>query len=194
MTPAKSRKKLIEVALPLDAINKASAREKSIRHGHPSTLHLWWARRPLAAARAVIFAQMVDDPAEYVDELLADPAKKRAAERECDRRRAEHGAQQDSPPAPAISQPSLKAVIAEIERERLFGILEDLVRWENTTNEVVLAPARAEIRQSWRRACADNANHPPTGCPLFTTPSPAAWRPSVWGCKPTPRTSTRWRC
>ena len=57
-----TRKKLIEVALPLEAINKASAREKSIRHGHPSTLHLWWARRPLAAARAVIFAQMVDDP------------------------------------------------------------------------------------------------------------------------------------
>ena len=55
------RKKLIEVALPLDAINAASAREKSIRHGHPSTLHLWWARRPLAAARSVIFAQMVDD-------------------------------------------------------------------------------------------------------------------------------------
>ena len=60
-------KKLIEVALPLDAINKAAAREKSIRHGHPSTLHLWWARRPLAAARAVILAQMVDDPSEYAD-------------------------------------------------------------------------------------------------------------------------------
>ena len=57
----KSSKKLIEVALRLEAINRASAREKSIRHGHPSTLHLWWARRPLAAARAVIFAQMVDD-------------------------------------------------------------------------------------------------------------------------------------
>lgn len=61
----KYAKKLIEVALPLDAINKASAREKSIRHGHPSTLHLWWARRPLAAARAVIFAQMVDDPSAH---------------------------------------------------------------------------------------------------------------------------------
>src|SRR5258706_10164969 len=60
--PVKSPKKLIEVALPLDAINAAAAREKSIRHGHPSTLHLWWARRPLAAARAVIFAQMVNDP------------------------------------------------------------------------------------------------------------------------------------
>src|SRR4051812_40151198 len=56
------RKKLIEVALPLEAINKAAVREKSIRHGHPSTLHLWWARRPLATARAVIFAQMVNDP------------------------------------------------------------------------------------------------------------------------------------
>ena len=56
------RKKLIEVALPLEAINKASAKEKSIRHGHPSTLHLWWARRPLAACRAVLFASMVDDP------------------------------------------------------------------------------------------------------------------------------------
>ncbi|WP_308388519.1 DUF1156 domain-containing protein [Acidithiobacillus sp. AMEEHan] len=55
-------KKIIEVALPLDAINVAAAREKSIRHGHPSTLHLWWARRPLAAARAVLFAQMVNDP------------------------------------------------------------------------------------------------------------------------------------
>ena len=62
MTTTGVRKKLIEVALPLAAINKAAAREKSIRHGHPSTLHLWWARRPLAAARAVIFAQMVDDP------------------------------------------------------------------------------------------------------------------------------------
>src|SRR5690606_5256316 len=56
------RKKLIEVALPLAAINVASAREKSIRHGHPSTLHLWWARRPLAACRAVLFASLVDDP------------------------------------------------------------------------------------------------------------------------------------
>ncbi|MFZ1343459.1 DUF1156 domain-containing protein [Thiothrix eikelboomii] len=62
--PIFSPKKLIEVALPLDDINVAAAREKSIRHGHPSTLHLWWARRPLAAARAVLFAQMVNDPGE----------------------------------------------------------------------------------------------------------------------------------
>ena len=116
MTP----KKLIEVALPLDAINKASAREKSIRHGHPSTLHLWWARRPLAAARAVIFAQMVDDPSSYEP----DEAK------------------------------------ADRERKKLFDILEDLVLWENTTNEAVLQRARDAIRESWRRTCAANADHP----------------------------------
>src|SRR6266436_3871198 len=62
-----NRKKLIEVALPLEAINVASAREKSIRHGHPSTLHLLWARRPLAACRAVLFAQLVDDPSGWPD-------------------------------------------------------------------------------------------------------------------------------
>ena len=76
-----TRKKLIEVALPLEKINLASAREKSIRHGHPSTLHLWWARRPLAAARAVIFAQMVDDPSEYVAELRRDPVAYTQAQR-----------------------------------------------------------------------------------------------------------------
>ncbi len=59
------RKKLIEVSIPLEAINTASAREKSMRHGHPSTLHLWWARRPLAACRAVLFAQLVDDPSSW---------------------------------------------------------------------------------------------------------------------------------
>lgn len=62
MDKIRSPKKLIEVALPLDDINAEAAREKSIRHGHPSTLHLWWARRPLAAARAVLFAQLVNDP------------------------------------------------------------------------------------------------------------------------------------
>ncbi|KAA2283471.1 DUF1156 domain-containing protein [Arenimonas fontis] len=82
MTSIKTPKKLIEVALPLDAINKAAAREKSIRHGHPSTLHLWWARRPLAAARAVIFAQMVNDPG-YERHLGRGVNKqKAAAERE----------------------------------------------------------------------------------------------------------------
>ena len=124
MTPTKTlRKKLIEVALPLEAINTASAREKSIRHGHPSTLHLWWARRPLAAARAVIFAQMVDDPSSWPD-LFPTPKAQ------------------------------------EKERQRLFRIIEDLVQWENTTNETVLQAARDEIWASWRRACAENADHP----------------------------------
>ena len=71
------RKKLIEVSLPLDAINRASAREKSIRHGHPSTLHLWWARRPLAACRAVLFAQLVDDPSAWPEEFSTEEDQKR---------------------------------------------------------------------------------------------------------------------
>ena len=142
-------KKLIEVALPLDAINKAAAREKSIRHGHPSTLHLWWARRPLAAARAVLFAQMVDDPSEYVDVLLSDAAKRRAAQRELKRR----GGGADDGQA-------LREIAAGQERERLFEILRELVRWESTTDEKVLETARTEIWQSWRRACAENADHP----------------------------------
>src|ERR1041384_1854512 len=75
------RKKLIEVALPLDAINTASAREKSIRHGHPSTLHLWWARRPLAACRAVLFASLVDDPSAHPDEFPTEEAQDQERQR-----------------------------------------------------------------------------------------------------------------
>ena len=119
----KARKKLIEVALPLDAINIASAREKSILHGHPSTLHLWWARRPLAAARAVIFSQMVDDPSSVPEEFKTEEAQER-------------------------------------EQQRLFRIIEELVLWENTTNEEVIEKARKEIRRSWVRACTDNKDHP----------------------------------
>src|SRR5215204_2363995 len=78
----RQKKKLIEVALPLDEINKACAREKSIRHGHPSTLHLWWARRPLAAARAVLFAQLVNDPAwKYSEQELKKPQVRSAITR-----------------------------------------------------------------------------------------------------------------
>src|SRR6266496_5845624 len=75
------KKKLIEVALPLEAINVASAREKSIRHGHPSTLHLWWARRPVAAARGVIFAQMVDDPSSHPDMFRTEKAQEKERQR-----------------------------------------------------------------------------------------------------------------
>ena len=158
----KIKKKLIEVALPLDAINTASAREKSIRHGHPSTLHLWWARRPLATARAVIFAQMVDDPSEYVDVLLSDTKKRRTAERELKKRLAGHAAKRALARDDAIAEPepTLEEIIAEQERNRLFAIIEALVLWENTTNEEVLEPARREVWQSWRRACAENEAHP----------------------------------
>lgn len=110
MTPS-PKKKLIEVALPLEAINKASVREKSIRHGHPSTLHLWWARRPLATCRAVLFGQLVDDPSSHPDKFPTEEA-------------------------------------VEAERKRLFEIIEELVTWENSTNETVLKRARAEIRKS----------------------------------------------
>lgn len=102
------KKKLIEVALPLEAINLASAREKSMRHGHPSTLHLWWARRPLAAARAVIFSSLVDDPSSNTFDFPTEEAQ-------------------------------------EIERNRLFKIIEDLVKWENSNNEVILSQAKSEI-------------------------------------------------
>ncbi|MBS3959803.1 MAG: DUF1156 domain-containing protein [Xanthomonadaceae bacterium] len=127
MYPIKSPKKLIEVALPLDVVNVAAAREKSIRHGHPATLHLWWARRPLAAARAVLFAQLVNDP----------------------------GYQQGGGFRYGVNKEK-----ALLERERLFKIIEDLVQWENTSNEEVLERARAEIRRSWRETCELNKNHP----------------------------------
>lgn len=166
----KTRKKLIEVALPLEAINTASAREKSIRHGHPSTLHLWWARRPLAAARAVIFSQMVDDPSEYVDELLMVTENRRRAEEELERRRAEWAklkalheqALRDGNTSTAApgAEASLRNCAADLERERLFGIIRKLVLWENTTNEAVVGAAREEIWKSWRRTCADNGDHP----------------------------------
>ena len=127
MSIIKNPKKLIEVALPLDAINRACVREKSIRHGHPSTLHLWWARRPLAAARAVIFAQMVNDP----------------------------GYQQGGGFRYGVNKEKAKQ-----ERERLFRIIEDLVKWENTDNEEVLERARVEIWRSWREICELNKKHP----------------------------------
>ena len=159
----KIKKKLIEVALPLAAINEASAREKQPGIGvHPRGLHHWWARRPLAAVRAVIFAQMVDDPSGYVDVLLSDPKKRRAAERAFKKRVAGQAAKQSLARDDAIAepQPTLEEVIAEQERDRLFAIIEELVLWKNTTNEEVLEPARREIWQSWRRACAENAAHP----------------------------------
>ncbi|WP_136646566.1 DUF1156 domain-containing protein [Tabrizicola sp. YIM 78059] len=144
------KKKLIEVAIPLEAINAASAREKSIRHGHPSTLHLWWARRPLAACRAVLFAQLVDDPSSRVDELMADPGLRARAEAELPARVAAWEKSKASAQGAAANapEPTLEDVAVEIERKRLFAIIEELVKWENSTNEEVLERARAEIRRS----------------------------------------------
>ncbi|WP_199258250.1 DUF1156 domain-containing protein [Paracoccus binzhouensis] len=144
------KKKLIEVAIPLEAINAASAREKSIRHGHPSTLHLWWARRPLAACRAVLFAQLVDDPSSRVDELMTDPKLRAQAEAELPARlRAWEMSKASAQGAAANApEPTLEDAAVEIERRRLFAIIGDLVKWENSTNEEVLERARAEIRRS----------------------------------------------
>ena len=117
------KKKLIEVALPLEAINKAAAREKSIRHGHPSTLHLWWARRPLAACRAVLFASLVDDPSSRPEEFPTE-------------------ADQDR------------------ERQRLFRLIEELVKWENSNNTQLLEAAHKEILKS-------SDGNPPPVCDPF---------------------------
>jgi putative DNA methylase len=105
------KRKLIEVGIPLKTINEESAREKSIRHGHPSTLHLWWARRPLAAARAVLFAQLVDDPSSHPEKFPTDED-------------------------------------VALERKRLHGLMEQLVVWENSNNDALLAQAHHEILES----------------------------------------------
>lgn len=128
MTPIKTPKKLIEVALPLDRINaEAALRKRKAPGGYPTTLHKWWAQRPIAVARAVVFAQLVNDP----------------------------GYQQGGGFRYGVNKER-----AEIERERLFKIIEDLVLWENTNNETVLQTARAEILRSWRETCELNRGHP----------------------------------
>jgi len=118
-------KKLIEVALPLDDINARATREKSIRKGHPSTLHLWWARRPLATARAILFAQLVNNP----------------------------GGERGWYKGKTKEQ-------ADTEREKLFNIIRDLVKWENLNNEKVLSRAREAILDSWRETCEINKGKP----------------------------------
>lgn len=165
------RKKLIEVALPLEAINEeGSLRKRKAPGGYPTMLHKWWAQRPVAAARAVVFAQMVDDPSTYVETLLRDPLLKRRAERELRERQALWQRRSDAWQAAQAAgdsaihspgePPTLVECAADLERERLFEIMRELVKWDNTNNEAVLQSARDEIWQSWRRACADNADHP----------------------------------
>ena len=117
------KKKLIEVALPLEAINKASAKEKSIRHAHPSTLHFWRSRKPLATCRAVLFASLVDDPS-------------------CDPERFPTEGEQDR------------------ERQRLFRLVEEFVKWENSNDPNLLSAAQEEILRS-------TGGNPPTICDPF---------------------------
>ncbi|HAU0909274.1 TPA: DUF1156 domain-containing protein [Legionella pneumophila] len=121
MSKIKIPKKLIEVALPLDDINEQATREKSIRKGHPSTLHLWWARRPLATARAILFAQLVNDPGGDRGWYKGKTKKQ-----------------------------------ADLERERLFEIIREMVKWENLNNEELLDRARQEIVKSWKETCELN--------------------------------------
>src|SRR5437763_16163535 len=103
------RRKLIEVALPLDAINKeASARKRKAPAGYPTTLHKWWAQRPLAVCRAVLFASIVDDPSARPDLFPTEDEQ-------------------------------------EAERQRLFRLIEALVKWENSDNAQIIDAARAEI-------------------------------------------------
>jgi len=138
----KAPKKLIEVSIPLASINAAAAREKNnpFLSKHPRSIHTWWARRPFTAARAVLFAQLVNDP---------------GGQRGWDSRRG------------------ITKEKARLERERLFKIIEDLVQWENTTNEEVLGAARREIERSWRETCEMNRGEPgfdPEKMPAFHDP------------------------
>ena len=113
------RKKLIEVSIPLEAINKASAREKSIRHGHPSTLHLWWARRPLAACRAVLFAQLVDDPSAWPDRFVG------AATQDAERKRLHKVIEAMVPWEASNNETILNAARWEIARSVAWGLGEE---------------------------------------------------------------------
>lgn len=127
MTNAVEKRKLIEVSIPLEAINEQAAREKSIRHGHPSTLHLWWARRPLAAARCVLFAQLVDDPSSHIDKYRAEAVEQ------------------------GIAAPDVEAWVdsrVESERGRLHDILTKLADWDNLHDDVLWDAARKEILRS----------------------------------------------
>ncbi|WP_448596337.1 DUF1156 domain-containing protein, partial [Thermoleptolyngbya sp.] len=135
------RKKLIEVALPLEAINMESAREKSIRHGHPSTLHLWWARRPLAACRAVLWSSLVDDPSSWPDKFPTEEAQNQERQRLFD---------------------ILGRIVVETDKKgNTKQVVKGLVSWDevNDPKSKVLENAQREIARclAW-----DRGEEPPT--------------------------------
>ncbi len=129
---------MIEVSLPLEAINQESAREKSIRHGHPSTLHLWWARRPLAACRAVLFASLVDDPSEHPDKFPTEEEQRKERQR-------------------------LHDLIGRIEnletKKTSTQVVRGLVSWDDIKNTKIIEEAQKEIARclAW-----NNGHEPPT--------------------------------
>lgn len=126
MTNIKIPKKLIEVALPLDEINEACQKEKNpFLKNHPRGMHLWWARRPLAAARAILFAQLVNDPG------------------------GDRG-----------WSTGLTKAEAALKREKLFDIIRNLVKWENSNNQDVINAAKEAIKNSWEETCYLNRKHP----------------------------------
>ena len=150
------RKKLIEVSIPLEAINVASAREKSIRHGHPSTLHLWWARRPLAACRAVLFSQLVDDPSAWPDRFPTAEAM------EAERARLH------------------KLIGGTKEADYRDG----LVAWESSNNEAVLNAARWEIARSVAWGLGEEPPPPGDGAAILAylqTKAPPVYDPFSGG-------------
>ena len=123
--PVVAKRKLIEVALPLDAINESARKEKNnpFLKGHPRSMHLWWSPKPLAAARGLLFAQLVDDPSSNPDRFPTAEDQTR-------------------------------------ERGRLFKLMSELVKWENSGNETILDAAVEEILNSWHQACETNKGHP----------------------------------
>jgi len=161
MSVATIRKKLIEVSIPLEAINVASAREKSIRHGHPSTLHLWWARRPLAACRAVLFAQLVDDPSAWPDRFKTEE------EQDAERRRLHKVIERMVTWEASNDDAILNETRWEIARSVAWGLGDEpppkgdaKAILEYLKHPRSMIRSRAEGRSRWRRsgwACAPSA-------------------------------------
>ncbi len=131
-------KRLIEVALPLKEVSEQSAREKSIRHGHISTLHIWWARRPLAACRAAVFASLIPDPGdpecpESFRQLVMELLK------------SEQFRPRPSADVPSSPAPRPSSLTEDTPRNRCLEFIKHLVRWENSNNPEYIEPARKLI-------------------------------------------------